>query len=45
MGRRGKKRGEWENYLKELREQHIRKRRLIEILDGLDGKPIVKKRR
>ena len=35
---------EWESYLKGLREQHIRKRRLIEILDGLDGKPIVKKR-
>ena len=42
--RRGKKRVEWENYLKELREQHVRKRRLIEILDGLDEKPIVKKR-
>jgi uncharacterized Zn finger protein len=27
------------------REQHLRKRRLIEILDGLEGKPIVKKRR
>ena len=35
---------EWESYLKELREQHIRKHRLIEILDGLEGKPIVKKR-
>lgn len=43
--RRGKKPAEWESYLKELREQHLRKRRLIEILDGLDGKPIVKKRR
>ncbi len=36
---------EWESYLKELRKQHFRKRRLMEILDGLDGKPIVKKRR
>ena len=42
---REKKLAEWESYLKELREQHVRKRRLIEILDGLDGKPIVKKRR
>ncbi|OEU66952.1 MAG: hypothetical protein BA867_03505 [Desulfobacterales bacterium S5133MH16] len=43
--RRGKKSAEWESYLKKLREQHLRKRRLIEILDGLDEKPIVKKRR
>jgi uncharacterized Zn finger protein len=43
--RREKKLGEWESYLKALRQQHLRKRRLIEILDGLDGKPIVKKRR
>jgi uncharacterized Zn finger protein len=42
---REKKLAEWESYLKELREQHLRKRRLIEILDGLEGKPIVKKRR
>ena len=42
---RGKKPAEWESYLKKLREQHLRKRRLIEILDGLDGKPIVKKSR
>ena len=42
--RREKKLAEWESYLKELREQHLRKRRLIEILDGLEGKPIVKKR-
>ena len=41
--RREKKLAEWESYLKELREQHFRKRRLMEILDGLDGKPIVKK--
>lgn len=36
---------EWESYLKQLREQHLRKRRLLEILDGLNGKPIVKNRR
>ncbi len=42
---REKKQSEWERYLKELREIHIRKRRLMEILDGLDGKPIVKSRR
>ncbi len=41
---RGKKQAEWERYLKELREAHARKRRLMEILDGLDGNPIVKKR-
>ncbi|MDY6953021.1 MAG: hypothetical protein SWE60_16045 [Thermodesulfobacteriota bacterium] len=40
-----KKLPEWESYLKALREQHLRKRRLMEILDSLDGKPIVKKRR
>ena len=40
-----KKQTEWEGYMKSLREQHIRKHRLIEILDGLAGKPIVKKRR
>ena len=42
---REKKQAEWERYLKELREIHIRKRRLTEILDGLDDKPIVKSRR
>jgi len=40
-----KKQTEWERYLQGLREKHVRKRRLMEILDGLDGKPIVKKRR
>jgi uncharacterized Zn finger protein len=43
--RREKMLAEWESYLKELRETHLRKRRLIEILDGLDEKPIVEKRR
>lgn len=44
MGRE-KKLTEWESYLEDLREQHHRKRRLIEILDGLEGKPIAKRRR
>jgi uncharacterized Zn finger protein len=36
---------QWDQYLGNLREKHARKRRLIEILDGLDGKPIMEKRR
>jgi len=40
-----KKLTEWDRYLKELRERHIRKQRLIEILDGLEDRPIVRKRR
>jgi uncharacterized Zn finger protein len=39
--RQGKKQSEWERYLKNLKEQHFRKRLLMEILDGLNGKPIV----
>ena len=35
---------EWDQYLKGLRSTHARKRRLLEILDALDGKPIMKKR-
>ena len=38
------KQAQWDQYLRSLREAHARKRRLIEILDGLDGKPIMKKR-
>ncbi|MFZ5452011.1 MAG: hypothetical protein ACOZF2_09115 [Thermodesulfobacteriota bacterium] len=34
----------WDQYLKSLRKAHTRKRRLLEILDALDGKPIMKKR-
>ncbi|MBW2284661.1 MAG: hypothetical protein JRF65_08695, partial [Deltaproteobacteria bacterium] len=41
---RGKMGQAWEDYVKTLRTQHRRKRRLIEILDGMEGKPIVKKR-
>jgi uncharacterized Zn finger protein len=40
-----KQQAEWEQYLKSLREAHVRKRRLLEILDGLEGNPIMKKRR
>jgi uncharacterized Zn finger protein len=40
-----KEKEQWDEYLRDLRETHARKRRLIEILDGLDGKPIVNKRR
>ena len=36
---------QWDQYLGGLRETHARKRRLIEILDGLEEKPIMKKRR
>ena len=34
----------WDGYLHDLRVTHARKRRLMEMLDGLDGKPILKKR-
>jgi hypothetical protein len=36
---------EWDQYLRSLKDAHARKRRLIEILDGLEGRPIVKKGR
>jgi uncharacterized Zn finger protein len=36
------KENEWNNYRKDLRESHIRKRRFIEILDGINGRPILK---
>jgi uncharacterized Zn finger protein len=40
-----KQQAEWDQYLKSLREAHARKRRLLEILDGLEGNPIMQKRR
>lgn len=40
-----KTQAEWDRYLQELRRTHARKIRLIEVLDGLEGKPILKKRR
>ncbi len=36
---------EWDRYLQSLREHHARKIRLMEVLDGLNDKPIIKKRR
>ena len=41
---RQKKQMQWDQYLQFLRQQHARKIRLMEIIDGLNGKPIVKKR-
>jgi uncharacterized Zn finger protein len=38
------KQAQWDQYLGSLREAHARKRRLLELLDGLDRKPIIKKR-
>ncbi|MFZ5451703.1 MAG: SWIM zinc finger family protein [Thermodesulfobacteriota bacterium] len=38
-------RAQWEQYLGSLRETHARKRRLLEVLDGLDEKPLMKKGR
>lgn len=38
------KQAQWHQYLCSLREAHARKRRLIEILDGLEGKPIISKK-
>ena len=34
--------GEWTRYLAELRTQHARKRSLLEVLETLEKKPIVK---
>ena len=36
---------EWPETLAEVRESHRRKRRLMEVLDGLEGKPIVRRKR
>ncbi len=38
-----KKQSEWKRYLETLRKEHYRKRRFLEILDGLEGTPIGKK--
>ena len=35
---------QWDQYLSRLRETHARKCRLLEVLDGLDGKPIRQQR-
>ncbi len=42
--KRQKKSKQWNQYIQDLRQQHARKIRLMEVLDGLQGKPIVKKR-
>ena len=44
MARR-KKQKQWDQYIQYLRQQHARKSRLMETLDSLNGKPIVKKKR
>jgi len=40
-----KKQAEWGQYLRRLRENHARKIRLMEVLDGLEDKSIIRKRR
>ena len=40
-----KRSSEWAAVLTELRESHRRKRRLMEVLDGLEGQPIVRARK
>ncbi|MGM0787964.1 MAG: SWIM zinc finger family protein [Thermodesulfobacteriota bacterium] len=42
MKKQGKQK-EWQRYLQNLREKHARKTRLMEVLDTLEGKPVVKK--
>lgn len=42
---RERKKMAWDRYLQSLRELHARKIRLMEVLDGLDDKPIIKKKR
>jgi uncharacterized Zn finger protein len=39
------RRDEWTRYMSGLKEKNVRKRRLLEILDGLDGKPILRRGR
>lgn len=40
-----RKQEEWNQYLQSLREHHARKIRLMEVLDSLDDRPIIKKKR
>lgn len=37
--------GEWATVVEEFRSKHRRKRRLMEVIDGIEGRPIVKKSR
>ena len=39
------KQEEWGRYLQRLRKDHARKIRLMEVLDGLEDKPIIRKKR
>jgi uncharacterized Zn finger protein len=41
---KARKQKEWDRYLQSLRDHHARKIRLMEVLDSLDNKPIIKKR-
>ena len=41
---REKKQAEWKRYLQALRATHTRKRRLMDILDDLEDKPILKRK-
>ncbi|MCP3952866.1 MAG: SWIM zinc finger domain-containing protein [Desulfobacterales bacterium] len=41
---RESKQMEWDRYLQSLRKHHARKIRLMEVLDSLDNRPIIKKR-
>jgi uncharacterized Zn finger protein len=38
---RTKRQPEWEKYVRIIRVENARKRRLMEILDGLEDKPIL----
>ena len=38
---RAGRKAEWEKYVAKLREDNRRKRRLLEMLDGLEGRPII----
>ena len=35
---------EWQSYIAGLRQVNARKRRLLEVLDSLDGRPIIERR-
>jgi uncharacterized Zn finger protein len=41
LSRQTRKEEEWKSYIAGLRSANIRKRRLLEVLDGLTGKPII----
>jgi len=43
--KRERKQSQWNQYLNSLREEHVRKRRFIEILDQSDSRPIISRKR